>query len=122
MKLTRFSILAIFLVSTVSLPNAFAQDYTQWHLPEGMKARLGKGTITGNVQYSPDGALLAVGSFPSVFGFTRQIPTKKLTYSQDMQLGSPVLLSLQTGRRLPAAVKALRFTYGIWELLDAERP
>ena len=47
-------------ILTVFLPNAFAQDYTQWGLPEGVKARLGKGAITGNVQYSPDGSLLAV--------------------------------------------------------------
>ena len=53
-------ILAMLFILTVSLPNAFAQDYTQWHLPDGAKARLGRGAITGNVQYSPDGSLLAV--------------------------------------------------------------
>ena len=37
-------------------------DYTQWQLPEGAKSRLGKGKITGNVAFSPDGARLAVGS------------------------------------------------------------
>ena len=37
-------------------------DYTQWQLPEGAKARLGKGKITGNVAFSPDGTRLAVGS------------------------------------------------------------
>ena len=42
--------------------NALAQDYTQWGLPDGAKARLGKGSITGNVAYSPDGTLLAVAS------------------------------------------------------------
>ena len=62
MKLTRLSILAVLFVWTVSLPNTFAQDYIQWGLPEGAKARLGKGTITGNVTYSPDGTLLAVGT------------------------------------------------------------
>ncbi len=36
-------------------------DYTQWQLPEGAKARLGKGKITGNVAFSPDGTRLAVG-------------------------------------------------------------
>ena len=42
-------------------PNAFAQEYTQWGLPEGAIARLGKGTINA-VQYSPDGAYLAVAT------------------------------------------------------------
>jgi len=37
-------------------------DYTQWHLPEGAKARLGKGGISGNIAYSPDGNQLAVVS------------------------------------------------------------
>ena len=37
------------------LPNAFAQDYTTWNLPEGAKVRLGKGAVSGNVEYSPDG-------------------------------------------------------------------
>ena len=41
--------------------NTFAQDYTQWGLPEGAKARIGKGTIN-EIQYSPDGTRLAVAS------------------------------------------------------------
>ena len=41
-------------------PNTFAQDYTQWNLPTGAKARLGKGHIIGNIVYSPDGTRLAV--------------------------------------------------------------
>ena len=36
-------------------------DYQQWHLPEGAKARIGRGTISA-MQYSPDGNLLAVVS------------------------------------------------------------
>lgn len=36
-------------------------DYKQWHLPEGVKARIGAGTIRA-MQYSPDGNLLAVVS------------------------------------------------------------
>ena len=39
--------------------NSFAQDYTRWHLPEGARARLGKGTVNG-ITYSPDGARIAV--------------------------------------------------------------
>ena len=39
-----------------------AQDYTQWHLPKGAKARLGKGHITGNIAHSPDGTRLAMAS------------------------------------------------------------
>ena len=51
----------LILLNLLSL-NTFAQDYTQWGLPEGAKARLGKGRISGNIAYSPDGTRLAVGS------------------------------------------------------------
>ena len=62
MKLTRLLILTILFVSMLFHANVSAQDYTQCNLPEGTKARLGKGTITGDIQYSPDGSLLAVPS------------------------------------------------------------
>lgn len=41
------------------------QDYKQWNLPEDARARLGKGGITGNIAYSPDGSRLIV---PSTIG------------------------------------------------------
>ena len=53
--------IALILLSLFSL-NTFAQDYTQWGLPEGAKMRLGKGRISGSIAYSPDGARLAVAS------------------------------------------------------------
>ena len=60
MKPTSSSILLLMLIFlTLYLPNSFAQDYTQWGLPEGAKARIGKGRIS-DMQYSPDGTLLAV--------------------------------------------------------------
>ncbi len=62
MKTMQFSILTLILGMILFLPNTFAQDYTRWGLPEGAKARLGKGRISGNIAYSPDGALLAVAS------------------------------------------------------------
>ena len=34
-------------------------DYTQWGLPDGAKARIGKGEITGNIAFSPDGNRLS---------------------------------------------------------------
>ena len=64
MKAKLFSIFLTFIVfSIVSLPNTFAQyaAHTQFSLPEGAKARFGKGIIS-ELTYSPDGSLLAVGS------------------------------------------------------------
>ncbi|MDE0016335.1 MAG: hypothetical protein OXU51_09125, partial [Candidatus Poribacteria bacterium] len=56
-----FFLLTLLIISTTVLPIGFAQDSTTWNLPEGAKARLGKGSIE-DIVYSPDGALLAVAS------------------------------------------------------------
>ena len=62
-KTTFLFTLMLLIVLCVSICPGFAQDmaYTQLSLPEGAKARLGKGSV-GEVMYSPDGSLLAVGS------------------------------------------------------------
>ena len=60
MKARQFSILTLLMVSVLFLQNIAAQDYTQWHLPEGAKARIGKGFISGNIAFSVDSNLLAV--------------------------------------------------------------
>ena len=61
MKNTGFLILVTLLVIFAFTLNTFAQDSPQWHLPEGAKARFGKGEIN-EIQYSPDGTRLAVAS------------------------------------------------------------
>ena len=58
-SLFAFFTLPLFSISVPS--NSFAQDYTKWKLPEGAKARLGKGKIN-EIQYSPDSIRLAVAS------------------------------------------------------------
>lgn len=59
MRNTFLSVLLIGLVILAFTPNTFAQDSPQWHLPEGVKARLGKGSIS-EIEYSPDRERLAV--------------------------------------------------------------
>ena len=62
MKKTALSIsLTLALVSALFLPITFSQNYTQWELPDGAIARIGKGEIRG-IQYASDGTLLAVAS------------------------------------------------------------
>ena len=56
----RFLFAFLFLFSTVNITTSFAQDSPQWDLPDGARARLGKGTIR-DIAYSPDGTRLAVG-------------------------------------------------------------
>ncbi len=35
-------------------------DYTRWGLPEGAIARLGKGSVTGKIEFSPDSKMIAI--------------------------------------------------------------
>ena len=53
------TVAALFLFLMLFPPNALSDDYTKMGLPEGAKARLGKGTIN-EIAYSPDGTRLAV--------------------------------------------------------------
>ena len=48
------------------LANAFAENYTQWALPDGAIARFGKGGA-GEIQYSPDGRFLAVSNLIGIW-------------------------------------------------------
>ena len=52
-------ILTFFTISTLFLPNAAAANYAKWDLPEGAKARLGKG-YAGGLKFSADGNRLMV--------------------------------------------------------------
>jgi WD40 repeat protein len=61
MKKRMFFNFTLLLVSTLFVSNTFAEDYTQWSLPNGAKTRIGKGSIS-DLQYSPDGTRLAVAS------------------------------------------------------------
>ena len=61
MKQPRLFISGLLLLAAVlSLQTSFAQDYTRWGLPDGAKMRLGKGWISGDIMFSPDGSMLAV--------------------------------------------------------------
>ena len=62
MSIKLFYIFLIFIViSLLSSPDTFAQDYPRWELPDGAIARIGKGEIRG-IQYASDGTFLAVAS------------------------------------------------------------
>ena len=61
MKTTYFSSLLVIFFSTLFLTKIFAEDYTQYGLPQGAKARLGKGVIN-DIQISSDNTRLAIAS------------------------------------------------------------
>ncbi len=60
------TILVLLVLFISHLPSIPAQDYTQMHLPDGAKARLGKGAII-DVQLSPDNKRLAISSYAGVW-------------------------------------------------------
>ncbi len=66
MKKTLFLITTLIFSVALPLVNSFAQDWTRIGLPEGAKARLGKGQIT-DFAFSPDGARFAVASSVGVW-------------------------------------------------------
>ena len=88
MKTTLFSLATLLILSVLFfLPSSFAQEYTQWALPEGATMRLGKGTIN-EMQFSPDGTLLAVASSIGVWLYDTE------TYQERALLtGHPSLVS-----------------------------
>ncbi len=53
--------LLLLVSSSLCLPNAFPQEYIKGYLPEGAKARVGKGFVY-DIAFSPDNTQLAVGS------------------------------------------------------------
>lgn len=57
------------------LHESFAEDSTRWHLPEGTRARLGKGAPT-DVQFSPDGTQIAVASSIGIWLYDAQTEEK----------------------------------------------
>ena len=63
MKTVPLFLITLLLTFVLLLPNAPAQDYTTWSLPDGAAARLGKGSITGNIAFSPDGNSAGSGKF-----------------------------------------------------------
>ena len=63
--------LIVLLTTLVYLPHSLAQNTPQWRLPEGAKARLGKGDIN-EIAFSPDGTQLAVASSIGIWIYDTQ--------------------------------------------------
>ena len=61
--------LIVLLATLVYLPHSLAQDTPQWHLPEGVKARIGKGSVN-DIALSPDKKQLAVATGIGIWIYT----------------------------------------------------
>ena len=80
------------LITLIAATHIYAQDSPQWHLPDGAKARLGKGGIN-EIEYSPDGTILAAATFIGVWLY-------------DVQTGK----ELQLLAAEPVAVESIAFS------------
>ena len=67
MKTVRSLQLCLLLAAALSVPSGFSQDYTRWGLPDGAKMRLGKGWISGDITFTPDGSMLVVPCDPGIW-------------------------------------------------------
>ena len=66
-----FFLICVLLIISISCISTADQDYTQFGLPEGAKARLGKGKL-GGIRFSPDGSRLAVSSSIGIWFYDPQ--------------------------------------------------
>ena len=76
MKKIYLSVAVYLLMANLFLPNTFAQDYTQWHLPVGARARLGKGWVR-DIEFSPYGTQLAVATTIGIWIYDVQTGTEQ---------------------------------------------
>ncbi len=75
-----------------SMQNNLVQDSTKWKLPEGAKARLGKGHIF-DMAYSPDGTLLAAGGTIGIWIYDGRTGKELNLLTEHMESASTVAFS-----------------------------
>ena len=86
MKNTKLFYITCLLISCLLLSNGFAQEYTaQWHLPEGAKARLGRGKLN-HIIFSPDGTRVAVPTAIGIWVYDAHT-TKAVSLFSGIQTG-----------------------------------
>lgn len=72
MKKTHLLYIVCLLLSSLLLLNGFAQDFAaQWHLPEGAKARLGRGKLI-NIKLSSDSTRVVVSTTVGIWIYDAQ--------------------------------------------------
>ena len=81
---TGLSIISLLLLLQIGILNIYAQDYTQWELPDGAIARLGKGRIN-DLQYSPDGSILAAATTIGIWVYDTETYQEQVLLSRSNQ-------------------------------------
>lgn len=74
----------MFRDSTELIPPSSNAEYTRWELPEGAKARLGKGSIN-DIKFSPDGTRFAVATTIGVWMYDAKTGTEISLFKGERQ-------------------------------------
>lgn len=111
------TILILLFIQAVCLHNGITKDFTQWNLPEGAKARFGKGWIK-SISFSPDGTRIAAASSAGIWIYDAHTGTElallagheggvgSVTFSSDSKIlasggyGEILLWDVETGKIL----------------------
>ncbi len=109
------AITILFLIHALFLHSVSAQDYTQWKLPEGAKARLSKGAISG-ISFSPDGSQIAVGSATGIWLYDARTGAELALFTDYMSETGLVAFS-PDGKTL---VNGMYDTILIWDVLTGK--
>jgi hypothetical protein len=104
---TTFTIVILFTLLSL---NTFAQDSPQWHLPDGAKAHLGKGTIH-EIKTSPDGTRIAVAGGIGIWIYDTATVKRSRCYP-GIRLGSIALRSARAGALSLVGVGRTPSAYG----------
>ncbi len=93
------------------LPIGFAQDYTKWELPEGAFVRLGKGSVTGDIVFSPDSTIIAIPSSIGIWLYNAQ------TYKELALLTAHVnTLAFSPDGTMLASISSWDDTIQLWDM------
>lgn len=84
MTKTVLPIIWLLLILQFGILNIYAQDYTQWELPDGAIARLGKGRIN-DMEYSPDGKILAVATTIGIWVYDTETYQERKLFTRSHQ-------------------------------------
>ena len=107
-------VLIVFLLTIGSLSNSLAQDYTEWHLPEGAIARLGKGSIN-DLKLSPDGSRLAVATSIGVWLYRMHTSVEIALFNEERTNVRTVAFS-PDGKTLASGSRSRNGAIQLWDI------
>ncbi len=109
-------ILPLYLTLKRDVPDTLHFESPQWHLPEGVKARIGSGRVNV-MRYSPDGNLLAVGSDIGVWIYDAHTAEPQSLFTTHTSVVNSVSFT-PDGRMLAAG--CADGTIWVWDLSTGE--